>query len=257
MKQAGTRSVPLTLLVLVLVFGAVVAAGIPLLLALSAVAATIGVLALPSHLIPLDSNVDAVVLLVGLAVGVDYTLFYSSANVRSARPDATSGPPSRPRRRRPARGARLRADGHGRHGRDALHGDPTFMGFGLATMAVVAVAMLGSLTVLPALLSKLGDRVEKGRIPFLRRLRRERESRFWNAILTPALRRPALALAASSAVLLALAAPVLHLHTAETGLNSMAKSLPTVDTLQRIEASFPGDPSPAIVAVKADANSPR
>ena len=94
-------------------------------------------------------------------------------------------------------------------------GDPTFMGFGLATMAVVAVAMLGSLTVLPALLSKLGDRVEKGRIPFLRRLRRENgENRFWNAILTPALRRPALALAASTAVLLALAAPVLHLHTA-------------------------------------------
>ena len=80
--------------------------------------------------------------------------------------------------------------------------------------------------------------MENGRIPFLRRIRRESgENRFWNAILTPALRRPALALAASTAVLLALRDPVLHLHTAETGLNSMAKSLPTVDTLQRIEAS--------------------
>jgi RND superfamily putative drug exporter len=259
LKQAGTRSVPLTLLVLVLVFGAIVAAGIPLLLALSAVAATIGVLALPSHLIPLDSNVDAVVLLVGLAVGVDYTLFY----LKREREERAAG-----RNERAALEAAAATSGRAvlvsgltvmiAMAGMLFTGDPTFMGFGLATMAVVAVAMLGSLTVLPALLSKLGDRVEKGRIPFLRRLRRENgESRFWNGILTPALRRPALALAASTAVLLALAAPVLHLHTAETGLNSMAKSLPTVDTLQRIEASFPGDPSPAIVAVKADANSPQ
>ena len=71
-------------------------------------------------------------------------------------------------------------------------GDKTYLSFGIATMMVVAVAMLGSLTVLPALLSKLGDRVEKGRIPFLGRLRRRAgENRFWSAILTPALRHPA------------------------------------------------------------------
>ena len=59
-----------------LVFGAVVAAGIPLLLALTAVFATIGLLALPSHLISMEQNISAVVLFVGLAVGVDYSLFY-------------------------------------------------------------------------------------------------------------------------------------------------------------------------------------
>ena len=190
---------------------------------------------------PLDSNVDAVVLLVGLAVGVDYTLFY----LKREREERAAG-----RDERAALEAAAATSGRAvlvsgltvmvAMAGMLLTGDPTFMGFGLATMAVVAVAMLGSLTVLPALLSKLGDRVENGRIPFLRRIRRESgENRFWNAILTPALRRPALALAASTAVLLALATPVLHLHTAETGLNSMAKSLPTVDTLQRIEASFP------------------
>jgi uncharacterized membrane protein YdfJ with MMPL/SSD domain len=76
LAQAGERSVPLTLAILVIVFGALMAAGIPLLLALSAVLGTLGLLAIPSHLIPMDQNVSAVVLLIGLAVGVDYSLFY-------------------------------------------------------------------------------------------------------------------------------------------------------------------------------------
>src|SRR5207237_2534866 len=74
LAQAGERSIPLTLLILLLVFGAIVAAGVPLLLALSAVLGTLGLVALPSHLVPMDQNVSAVLLLVGLAVGVDYSL---------------------------------------------------------------------------------------------------------------------------------------------------------------------------------------
>src|SRR5205085_4985631 len=97
-------------------------------------------------------------------------------------------------------------------------GDKTYLSFGIATMIVVAVAMLGSLTVLPALLSRLGDKVEKGRIPFVGRLRRQSgENRFWSAILTPALRHPLISAIASAAVLLAMAVPVLSLHTAQSG----------------------------------------
>jgi RND superfamily putative drug exporter len=73
--------------VLLLVFGAIVAAGVPLLLALSAVMGTIGLLALPSRLVPMDPNVSSVVLLVGLAVGVDYSLFYLKRE-REERPPA-------------------------------------------------------------------------------------------------------------------------------------------------------------------------
>src|SRR2546427_2702987 len=76
LKLAGERSIPITVLVLLLVFGALVAVGVPLLVALSGVAATIGLVALPSQLVPLDKNVSAVILLIGLAVGVDYSLFY-------------------------------------------------------------------------------------------------------------------------------------------------------------------------------------
>jgi RND superfamily putative drug exporter len=257
LKQAGERSIPLTLAVLIVVFGALVAAGLPLLLALTAVAATMGLIALPSQLVPMDQNIGAVVLLVGLAVGVDYALFY----LKREREERAAGKGPR---------AALEAAA-ATSGRAVLisgvtvvivmagllfsHNN-TYLGFGVATMLVVAVAMLGSLTVLPALLSRLGDRVEKGRIPLLARFRRESgESRFWSAILTPALRHPFASALAAAAVLLALAFPVLDLNTAQTGLSSAPRSAATVETINRIQAAFPGNAQPALVAIKAKADA--
>ncbi len=258
LAQAGERSIPLTLLVLLLVFGAFVAAGVPLLLALSAVAGTIGLVALPSHLVPMDPNVSAVLLLIGLAVGVDYSLFY----VKREREERAAG-----------KGARAALEAAAAtSGRSVLisgftvmvamagmlvTGDKTYLSFGIATMMVVAVAMLGSLTVLPALLSKLGDRIEKGRMPFVGRGRRASDqSRFWSAVLTPALRKPALSVVAATVALLALATPLLHVHTTQTGLDSLPRSIPTVITIDRIQKAFPGNVVPAIVAIKGNADSP-
>jgi uncharacterized membrane protein YdfJ with MMPL/SSD domain len=254
LKQAGERSVPLTLLVLVIVFGALVAAGLPLLLALTAVIATIGLVALPSHLVPMDKNVSAVLLLVGLAVGVDYSLFY----LKREREERAAGKGHR---------AALEAAA-ATSGRSVLvsgftvmvamagmlfSGDKTYLSFGIATIMVVAIAMLGSLTVLPALLAKLGDRVERGRIPFVSRLRRQSgENRVWAAILTPALRHPAVSAAAAAAVLLAMAYPTLHMHTNQMGLDSLPASAPTVETIKRVQATWVGKTNPAVVAIKAD-----
>src|SRR5262249_31555140 len=138
-----------------------------------------------------------------------------------------------------------------------LTGDKGYTSMGVATMIVVAAAMLGSLTVLPALLSKLGDRVEKGRIPSLGRLRRESgENRFWSAVLTPALRKPLVSAIAATAVLLALAIPVLNVHTAQTGLVALPKGIPTVPTIDKLQKAFPGNVNPAIVAIKANTDSP-
>ena len=134
---------PLTLLVLLIVFGSLVAAGIPLLLALSGVGATLGLLSIPSHLVPMDPNVSAVVLLVGLAVGVDYSLFY----LKREREERAAGKGHR---------AALEAAA-ATSGRSVLisgltvmvamagllfSGDKTYLSFGIATMLVVAVAML-------------------------------------------------------------------------------------------------------------------
>ena len=258
LAQAGERSVPLTLLILLLVFGAVVAAGVPLLLALSAVVATIGLVALPSHIVPMDESVSAVLLLVGLAVGVDYSLFY----LKREREERAAG-----RSHRAALEAAAATSGRSvlisgvtvmiAMAGMLLSGDKTYFSFGIATMMVVGVAMLGSLTVLPALLSKLGDRIEKGRIPFVHRLRRSSgDNRFWSAILTPALRHPLVSAIAATAVLLVMAVPALSLHTAQTGLDGLPKDAPTVPTISKIQETFPGGADPAIVAIKADADSP-
>ena len=74
--KAGLLSLPVTLIILLIAFGALFAAGIPLLLALTSVIATMFLIALPSHLMPVDAQVKEVILLIGLAVGVDYSLFY-------------------------------------------------------------------------------------------------------------------------------------------------------------------------------------
>jgi uncharacterized membrane protein YdfJ with MMPL/SSD domain len=259
LKLAGERSIPITIIVLLLVFGALVAVGVPLLLALSGVMATVGLVALPSQVVPMDNNVAAVVLLIGLAVGVDYSLFY----LKREREERAAGKSAR---------AALEAAA-ATSGRSVLisgvtviiamagmlfSGDKSYLGFGIATMMVVGIAMLGSLTVLPALLSKLGDRVEKGRIPYLHRLRRDSgENRFWKRILTPAMRRPGIAAGVAGGLLLLMAVPVLQLHTTQSGLDALPNSAPTVGTIKKIEKAFSnGDVAQTEVAVKGDINAP-
>jgi RND superfamily putative drug exporter len=256
--QAGTRSLPLTLLILLLVFGSLLAAWIPLMLGLMSVIATIGLTAIVSHVVPMNQSVGSVVLLVGLAVGVDYTLFY----LRREREERAAG-----RGERAALEAAAATSGRsvlisGATVMIAMAGmlfthDSTFTSFGIATMIVVAVAMLGSLTVLPAVLSKLGDRVEKGRIPLLSRFRRPTgEGRVWSRILGPVLRHPVISVTASAGLLLALAVPALSLHTASAGFEQLPRSAGTVETLDRVQAAFPGQATPAVIAVKTDTSAP-
>jgi RND superfamily putative drug exporter len=259
LKTAGERSIPITIVVLLLVFGALVAVGVPLLLALSGVMATIGLVALPSQIVPLDQNVPAVVLLIGLAVGVDYSLFY----LKRQREERATGKSS---------DAAIEAAA-ATSGRSVLisgltvmiamagmlfSGNKATIGFGIASMTVVGVAMIGSLTVLPALLAHLGDKVEKGKIPILGRLRRQSgENRFWKAILAPVLRRPAIAATIAGAALLAMAAPTLTMHTAQSGLDSLPNSAPTVPTIKKIQANFSnGEAAQSAVAIKANIDAP-
>jgi RND superfamily putative drug exporter len=134
-----------------------------------------------------------------------------------------------------------------------LTGDKGFASFGLATMIVVAVAMLGSLTVLPALLSWLGDRVDRVHVPFVGRLRRDDgEGRIWGAIIDRVLRRPALSAAVATGALVALALPALHMHTVIPGPDTFPQDLPAIQTYNRIQGAFPGTEIPANVVVKAE-----
>ena len=253
LKKAGVFSVPLTLIILVVAFGALVAAGIPLLLGLTAVFATFGVLALTSQLLPAANEVFAIVLLVGLAVGVDYSMFY----LKRERQERAAG-------RSEHAAVEAAAANSGRSVLISgltvmvamagmfLTGDAGFASFGLATMTVVAIAMLGSLTVLPALLSKLGDKVDRLRVPFVGRLRRDDgEGRIWGAIVDRVMRRPVLSIILAGGVLLAIALPAFQLHLATLGPETLPKSLPVVKAYDRMQQAFPGKAIAANVVVKA------
>jgi uncharacterized membrane protein YdfJ with MMPL/SSD domain len=133
-----------------------------------------------------------------------------------------------------------------------IAGDQTFASFATGTIIVVAVAMVGSLTVLPAILAWLGDRIEKGRIPFLSRKRGGTEgSRVWGALIGSVMRRPKLAAGLAFAGLAILAIPAFSLHTANSGVNGLPKDIPIVKTFDRVQAAFPGGVEPAEVAITA------
>ena len=148
--------------------------------------------AIPSQFFPLDSNVSALILLIGLAVGVDYSLFY----MRREREERGNG-------WSPQESLQVAAATSGRavlvSGLTVMvamsgmfiTGEATFESFAVATVTVVAVEMFASLVVLPAVLAWLGDRVEKGRIPFTRPMRRRAgSSRVWSGIVRQVMRRP-------------------------------------------------------------------
>jgi RND superfamily putative drug exporter len=252
--KAEVSSLPITLIVLVIAFGALVAAGIPLLLAVTGVLGTMGLVALVSQLTPVAGGIKNLVLLVGLAVGVDYSLFYLrrarearaaghgvNASVEAAA--ATSG------RAVLVSGLTVMVSMAGMY----FAGVPMFESFATGTIIVVAVSVIGSLTVLPALMSALGDKVEKGRIPFLGRLKsRVAAYGIWSRIIDRVLRRPVVSVVLAGGLLLALSFPVLGMHTALPGNESLSRDLPAVQTYDRIQAAFPSESSPVAVVVKAD-----
>lgn len=252
-QNAERISVPLALFVLLITFGAFVAALLPVGLALSAIAGATGLMALASHLSGVDESASSVMLLIGLAVGVDYSLFYvkrereERAKGRSAH-DALEIAAATSGRSVLISGVTVLVALCGMF----LTGSKIFVGIAEATVLVVAAAVIGSLTVLPALLSLLGDRIDKGRLPIIGRFRRpEGESRVWRWVVDRTLARPVVALVLGGTALVLLALPALAMHTATPGASDMPRSVPIVQSYDRVEKTFPGSGAPAIVAVSA------
>jgi RND superfamily putative drug exporter len=251
-QRAEYSSLPVTLAILLVAFGALVAAGLPVLLAFSGVLATLGLSALASHVVAAGDATQSVILLIGMAVGVDYSLFY----LRREREERARG--------LSPRDALLKAAGTSGHavfvsGLTVLiamagmlfTGNAIFTSIAVGAMLMVAVALIGSLSILPALLGKLGHRVDRGKIPLLAR-RGDGESRVWGFVLDRVMRRPAVAALLSGGALVALAIPALTLHTQLPSFTDLPKSLPIVRTYEQIQSSFPGAQAPAKVVIGAD-----
>ncbi len=253
-RKAEITSVPISLVLLLLVFGALIAAGIPLLLAGSAVVTAISLLAIPSRWLPIDGTTSSIVLLVGMAVGIDYSLFY----LRRVREERAAGRNSRDALRTAAAtsgraivvsGLTVMISLSGLF----LTGLGVFSGLAVGTIIVVGVAVVGSLTFLPALLSLLGGWTDRGRIPFLGRQRTAaRRSRLWGQVVRAVVRRPLLLGGLAATALLVLAAPALSMQLEDPGLHELPASVPVVRSLLDINQAFPGGPAPAQVVVTGE-----
>ena len=260
-KKAEYTSLPVTLFILLLAFGALVAASIPVLLAFSAVLGSIGLYTLFTHIVPGDvDTTSSVILMIGMAVGVDYSLFY----LRREREERHAGLFPRPALLKTAAtsGQAVLVSGLtvmiAMAGR-LFAGNAIFTSLGVGASTVVLVSVIGSLSVVPALLAKLGDRVDKGRIPYVGRRKHDAtESRVWAAVLRRVLARPRLAVLVSGGALLAATAPILTMHTKLPSFVDLPHSLPIVATYERVVDAFPGAPAPATVVIEApDVTAPQ
>ena len=251
--KAAIYSIPVTLIILVVAFGAIIAAGVPVLLALSAVGSAIGLSSIASQLVPDSGTTSSMILLMGMAVGVDYSLFY----VKREREERARG-----RSHLDAIELAAETSGHSVIVSGIavivsmlglfLANDPVFASLATGSILVVAVAVLGSLTVLPAVLVKLGRLVDRPRVPVLWRLTAQtRTPRFWPALLRPALKYPVRTLAVTVLALLALALPALGLKLQSDSGASLPRSIPEVQTLDRMSAAFPGVQTSQEVVVTA------
>ncbi|MFD7156074.1 MMPL family transporter [Kribbella sp. NPDC059898] len=255
-KRAEMFSLPVTLAILLIAFGALIAASVPLLLALSAVAAAIGLSAAASQLVPAVDAVNSVILLIGMAVGVDYSLFY----LRREREERAKG-----RGHVDAVEIAAATSGHavvvsGTAVIISMAGlflarDAVFSSFAVGSILVVAVAVVGSLTVLPAVLAKLGRWVDRPRIPLLWRLTAgNRQPRFWPTVLKPALKHPIATLLVAVTALLAVASPALGMTLKFPGTEDLPRTTSVMKAYDRLTAAFPSTGTSHEVAVRAPAN---
>jgi len=250
LHRAELISLPITLVILVLAFGAIVAACVPLLLGLTSVAAAMGALGLVSQVVPSDQSAGSLVVLFGLAVGVDYSLFY----IRREREERRAGRSAEDALDVTAATVGRAVVVSGVTVMVALAGLlftglAVFTAMALATITVVAIAVVGSLTVLPAVLALLGDRVDKGRIPFLGRRRPRAGGGAWGALARTVTRHPVAALVTAVCVLGALAVPALDMHPANSGTAALPAGTPIRVAEREIDRAFPGAPNDAVVAV--------
>ena len=250
-------TLPLTFLILLVAFGAVAAAVVPLILAITALLAAFGFLGIYSHLVdPVSSYANQLIVLIGLAVAVDYSLFMIT---------------------------RYRAER--RRGRDKLHAievasstagravffsgmtvaisvaglflldDPTFRSMALGTIVVVMLSILGSLTFLPAVLSILGNGVNWGRLPYFGR-DREEGSGFWSKLVQGVMRRPAILMLMTVALLLALASPVLHLKLGTVDIDSFPSKIDGVQAINFMNEKWPNGTTLKMYVMVTNADRP-
>lgn len=261
LRKAEGIGIPAALVVLLLVFGAVVAAVMPIVLAVVAIAIAVGLAAAIGQAFPLSFFVTNMITMMGLAVGIDYCLFiisrYREERARGLdRVEAIAATGDSASRAVLFSGLTVIIAMSG------LLIVPTsiFRSLALGSILVVAVAVLASLTLVPALLGLLGDRVNALRVPFLARFAGAEDGRggLWDTVARNVMRRPLLGLGVVTAVLLALAVPYFQIETGFNGVSTLPDDLPSKQGFQALARDFPsGLVGPAEVVIDGDMSSPQ
>ncbi|QMW66807.1 MMPL family transporter [Mumia sp. ZJ1417] len=254
LSSGEMRSLPITFLIMIVAFGALIAAAIPVALAFSCVLTAMGLYAVVSVLVPDSGTVASVILMIGMAVGVDYSLFYLKREREERLKGATT-----------IDAIEIAAATSGRAIIVAgfavivamsgllLTRDTVFAGLAIGAMLVVAVAMVGSVTVLPALLAKLGRWVDRPRVPGLWRLnRRIGTGGISKRLINPVLAHPKTSLAVSLGALVALSAPALGMTLHQGTIDTLPQGLPAVATFQKVQEHFPAERPTLEVVARGD-----
>jgi putative drug exporter of the RND superfamily len=249
---------PAALVVLILVFGAVVAGLVPLLMAIVAIVVALGLCALVAEAFTLSVFVVNMLTGMGLALGIDYSLFVVS------------------RYREERAHGRIELDSiaaaGGTASRAVLFSGTVFVialtgmllvpsnvmkSLAVGAISVGIVSVLAALTLLPALLGLIGDRVNALRVPFVgRNIGAASEGRFWGAVVHAVMRRPAVSLVTFAALLIAAAIPILGLTLGASGVSTLPNRLESKQGFEALARDFPQmSSSPALIAVVGRVNS--
>jgi uncharacterized membrane protein YdfJ with MMPL/SSD domain len=250
---------PAALVILILVFGAVVAGLVPLLMALVSIVVALGLCALVAGAFTLSVFFVNMLSGMGLALGIDYSLFV----VSRYREERTGGRPELDAIAAAGATACRAVLFSGTVFVIALSGmllvpSNIMKSLAVAAITVGIVSVLAALTLLPALLGLLGDRVNALRVPFLgRSIGSVQEGRFWGAIVRAVMRRPLVSLLSFTALLLLAAAPAVGLSLGASGVSTLPDRLESKQGFEALARDFPQtSSSPALIAVEGNVNSP-
>jgi RND superfamily putative drug exporter len=241
----------LALIVLVAVFGGVAAAVVPIAVAIASIVVALAVVAGIGQAFVLNFVVVNVLVMMGLAVGIDYSLFVVSRfreerRAGRALDDAVAVAGATASRAVLFSGATVVLALVGMF----LVPQTVFRSIAVGAIAVVLVSVLAALTLLPAALAVLGDRIERLRVPLLGR---RAGGGLWSRVAGVALRRPAASLAAGVAVLVVLAVPYAGIETGTAGVGTLPESFQTRTAYEAIEHAFgPQGSSAAEVVVQGE-----
>ena len=260
--RGETFGIVIALIILLLVFGALVAAVIPILVAVMSIVIALGIAAIIGQIWPLSFFVQFVATMIGLAVGIDYSLII----IQRYREERTRGLDKFAAIEKAGGTANRTVFFSGITVVLALIGMllvpfSIFISVGLGAILATLVAILAALTLLPAILGLLGDRVNKGRIPFVMKAQGVEEARtggFWDRVVYVVMGRPIVSFVAPAALMIVLVVPFFDVNLGFNGVGTLPNDLEVKQGFLILDEEFSaGEVTPAEIVSDGDIDDPR